>query len=304
MAELGMFGPSKSRSNARAPCRLLAERLRLGYGQRVICENLSVSVPDARFTAIVGPNGCGKSTLLRSLCRLMQPLAEQVYLDGKDIHRVPTRQLAQQMGLLPQSSQAPSGITVIDLVARGRYPHQGLSRQWSEEDAKAVEQAMTATGVAELAECQVDQLSGGQRQRVWVAMVLAQQTPLLLLDEPTTFLDIAHQIDLLELFRNLNRTANHTLIAVLHDLNQACRYADHLIVMANGNIVAEGDPAKLMTEELVSEVFGLDSVIIEDPVSHTPLMIPRGRSSRAQLSLEDRQIPESQPLEKERHADR
>lgn len=261
------------------PSRLRAEGLRLGYGPRIICEDLSVSIPDARFTAIVGPNGCGKSTLLRSLCRLMPPLAGRVTLDGKDIHRVPTRQLAQQMGLLPQSSQAPAGITVADLVARGRYPHQGLFRQWSDEDAVAVSRAMAATGVADLAESEVDQLSGGQRQRVWVAMVLAQQTPLLLLDEPTTFLDIAHQIDLLELFRALNRTASHTLIAVLHDLNQACRYADHLIVLADGQIVAEGDPSTLMTVDLVSEVFGLDSVIIEDPVSHTPLMIPRGRSS-------------------------
>ena len=260
--------------------RLQAVGLRLGYGQRVICDELSVTIPNARFTAIIGPNGCGKSTLLRALCRLMRPLAGQVCLDGKDIHQLPTRQLARRMGLLPQSSQAPAGITVADLVARGRYPHQGLFRQWSEEDAQAVSQAMVATGVAELAPCEVDQLSGGQRQRVWVAMVLAQQTPLLLLDEPTTFLDIAHQIDLLELFRDLNREANHTLVAVLHDLNQACRYADHLIVMADGRIVAEGNPAELMTEDLVAKVFGLDSVIIEDPVSGTPLMIARGRSAR------------------------
>lgn len=265
-----------------APARLQAQGLSLGYGQHIICRDLSVRIPDGRFTAIVGPNGCGKSTLLRSLCRLMPPLAGRVCLDGKDIHRLPTRQLARQLGLLPQSSQAPPGITVVDLVARGRYPHQGLFRQWSDEDATAVSQAMAATGVTELSEQEVDQLSGGQRQRVWVAMVLAQQTPLLLLDEPTTFLDIAHQIDLLELFRALNRVADHTLVAVLHDLNQACRYADHLIVMANGGIVAEGDPATLMTVELVSEVFALDCVIIEDPVSHTPLMIPRGRSAQTQ----------------------
>lgn len=261
--------------------RLRADDLTLGYGQNVICRDLAVRIPDGRFTAIVGPNGCGKSTLLRSLCRLMPPLAGRVCLDGKDIHRLPTRQLARQMGLLPQSSQAPPGITVFDLVARGRYPHQGLFRQWSDEDAVAVGRAMAATGVAELFDHEVDQLSGGQRQRVWVAMVLAQQTPLLLLDEPTTFLDIAHQIDLLELFRTLNRAADHTLVAVLHDLNQACRYADHLIVMANGSIVAEGDPATLMTVELVAEVFALDCVIIEDPVSGTPLMIPRGRCTRA-----------------------
>lgn len=272
--------PTDTDSDPAPHGRLQGIGLRLGYGQRVICDNLSVTIPNARFTAIVGPNGCGKSTLLRSLCRLMRPLAGQVCLDGRDIHQLPTRQLARRMGLLPQSSQAPAGITVADLVARGRYPHQGLFRQWSEDDARAVSQAMAATGVAELAECEVDQLSGGQRQRVWVAMVLAQQTPLLLLDEPTTFLDIAHQIDLLELFRRLNREADHTLIAVLHDLNQACRYADHLIVMADGRIVAEGDPVELMTEELVATVFGLDSVIIEDPVSGTPLMIARGRSAQ------------------------
>lgn len=267
--------------SAATSSRLQGVGLRLGYGTRVICDGLSVTIPHARFTAIVGPNGCGKSTLLRSLCRLMRPLAGQICLDGRDIHHLPTRQLARSMGLLPQSSQAPAGITVADLVARGRYPHQGLFRQWSEDDARAVHRAMTATGVAELAECEVDQLSGGQRQRVWVAMVLAQQTPLLLLDEPTTFLDIAHQIDLLDLFRGLNRDSGHTLVAVLHDLNQACRYADHMIVMADGRIVAEGQPARLMTVELVAEVFGLDSVIIEDPVSNTPLMIPRGRSFKA-----------------------
>lgn len=260
--------------------RLQGIGLRLGYGQRIICDDLSVTIPQARFTAIVGPNGCGKSTLLRSLCRLTRPLAGQVCLDGRDIHQMPTRQLARRLGLLPQSSQAPAGITVSDLVARGRYPHQGLFRQWSDDDARAVGQAMAATGVADLAECEVDQLSGGQRQRVWVAMVLAQQTPVLLLDEPTTFLDIAHQIDLLELFRGLNRDHRHTLVAVLHDLNQACRYADHLVVMAEGRIVAEGDPAELMTEDLVAKVFGLDAVIIPDPVSGTPLMIPRGRSVR------------------------
>lgn len=284
--------------------RLRAEGLRLGYGQRIICEDLSVSIPNGRFTAIVGPNGCGKSTLLRSLCRLLAPLAGQVTLDGKDIHHLPTRRLARQMGLLPQSSQAPAGITVVDLVARGRYPHQGLFRQWSDEDATAVGRAMAATGITSLADQEVDQLSGGQRQRVWVAMVLAQQTPLLLLDEPTTFLDIAHQIDLLELFRTLNRTAGHTLVAVLHDLNQACRYADHLIVMAGGAVVAEGDPAALMTVDLVAEVFGLDSVIIDDPVSHTPLMIPRGRSAQAQPAGAPRLTLENPVLRGRQHADK
>jgi iron complex transport system ATP-binding protein len=304
MAGRSAPGPIQAHGEACQPNRLRADGLRLGYGPRVICDDLSVDIPDARFTAIVGPNGCGKSTLLRSLCRLMEPQAGRVYLDGKDIHRVPTRQLARQMGLLPQSSQAPAGITVGDLVARGRYPHQGLFRQWSEADAAAVAQAMAATGVTDLAESEVDQLSGGQRQRVWVAMVLAQQTPLLLLDEPTTFLDIAHQIDLLDLFRTLNRSAGHTLVAVLHDLNQACRYADHLIVLADGRIVAEGDPLHLMTVDLVSEVFGLDSVIIEDPVSHTPLMIPRGRSPRTLPSGGALVSLENPALKGKQHADR
>lgn len=255
--------------------RLRGEQLQLGYDRRVICDALDVDIPDDRFSVIIGPNGCGKSTLLRSLCRLLPPMAGTVYLDGKDIHRLPSKWLAQQIGLLPQSAQIPAGIRVIDLVSRGRFPHQGLFRQWSDEDADIVYQAMLATDIVELADHEVDQLSGGQRQRVWIAMVLAQQTPLLLLDEPTTYLDIAHQVELLELFRSLNRNNGYTLVAVLHDLNQACRYADHLIVMAGGRIAAEGSPSELMTTELVADVFGLDSVIIDDPVSHTPLIIPR-----------------------------
>ncbi|WP_240609978.1 ABC transporter ATP-binding protein [Billgrantia endophytica] len=267
---------------AAGSCRLRAERLRLGYDRVLVCHDLDVSIPDGCFTVIIGPNGCGKSTLLRSLCRLLPPQAGRVLLDGKDIHRLPTRQVARQLGLLPQGAQVPSGITVVELVERGRYPHQSLLQQWSNEDEFAVHEAMRSTGVLELAERQVDQLSGGQRQRVWVAMVLAQQTPILMLDEPTTYLDIAHQIELLELFRELNRQAGHTLIAVLHDLNQACRYADHLIVIADGSIVAEGKPSELMTVELVAEVFGLACVIIDDPVSHTPLIVPRDRPATAQ----------------------
>ena len=267
------------------PARLRGEGLRLAYDGRIVCDGLSVAIPDGRFTAIIGPNGCGKSTLLRSLCRLLRPQAGQVWLDGQAIHQLPTREVATKIGLLPQTAQAPAGILVADLVARGRYPHHSLFRQWSHEDALAVEQAMAATGVTELAEREVDQLSGGQRQRVWVALVLAQQTPWLLLDEPTTFLDIAHQIELLELFCTLNRQGGRTLVAVLHDLNQACRYADHLIVMANGRIRAEGAPRTLMTVDLVAEVFGLECLIIDDPVSHTPLIIPR-RPFRAENRLE------------------
>lgn len=268
----------------RQSARLRGERLTLAYDGRTVCDGLSVAIPDGCFTAIIGPNGCGKSTLLRSLCRLLRPQAGQVWLDGQAIHQLPTREVATKLGLLPQAAQAPAGILVADLVARGRYPHHSLFRQWSHEDALAVKQAMAATGVTELADREVDQLSGGQRQRVWIALVLAQQTPWLLLDEPTTFLDIAHQIELLELFCTLNRQGGRTLVAVLHDLNQACRYADHLIVMANGQILAEGAPHTLMSAELVAEVFGLECIIIDDPVSHTPLIIPRRHSLSAELA--------------------
>lgn len=258
--------------------RLKGQNLKLAYESRVICEDLELTIPEGKFTVIVGPNGCGKSTLLRSLCRLLKPSEGQVCLDGRDIQKVPAKALARELGLLPQSSQSPEGIRVVDLVARGRYPHQKIFKQWSAEDQQAVLQAMYDTGVTELAERQVDELSGGQKQRVWIAMVLAQKTPIVLLDEPTTYLDVAHQIDLLELFRSLNREKQHTIVAVLHDLNQACRYADHLIAFAGGEIVAQGEPNKLIDENLVKRVFGLDSMIIDDPVSHTPLIVPLGKS--------------------------
>ncbi|WP_186367524.1 ABC transporter ATP-binding protein [Yersinia aldovae] len=257
--------------------RLRADALTLGYDGKIISKNLSVTIPDGEFTVIVGPNACGKSTLLRALSRLMKPLAGQVILDGKNITRYDTREVARNLGLLPQSSQAPDGISVLDLVARGRYPHQKLLQQWTQADKLAVNHAMQATGISELANRSVDALSGGQRQRVWIAMVLAQQTPLLLLDEPTTYLDIAHQIDLLELFSNLNQQHNHTLVAVLHDLNHACRYATHIIAMRDGKIVTQGHPREVITADLVEQVFGMPCLIIDDPVSHTPLVIPKGR---------------------------
>ncbi|MET1154283.1 ATP-binding cassette domain-containing protein [Arthrobacter sp.] len=260
--------------------QLRTEALTIGYEQRSVVENLNVQIPEGLFTVIVGPNACGKSTLLRALARLIKPRGGHVLLDGKNVTTLPAKELARRLGLLPQSSIAPDGITVAELVARGRYPHQKLLRQWSTADEAAVMEAMDATGVTSLSGRSVDELSGGQRQRVWVAMVLAQQTPLLLLDEPTTFLDIAHQIELLELCRDLNKDKGHTLVAVLHDLNHACRYADHIIAMKGGAVVAEGAPADVITEELVEEVFGMPCQIIEDPVSHTPLVVPLGRHRR------------------------
>ncbi|CAM3299184.1 MULTISPECIES: ABC transporter ATP-binding protein [Yersinia] len=257
--------------------RLRAKAVTLGYEGKIISENLNVSIPDGEFTVIVGPNACGKSTLLRALSRLLKPQAGEVILDGKNIARYDTKHVARHLGLLPQTSLAPDGITVMDLVARGRYPHQKLLQQWTQADKLAVLEAMQATGVSELADRTVDALSGGQRQRVWIAMVLAQQTPLLLLDEPTTYLDIAHQIELLELFSDLNRERQHTLVAVLHDLNHACRYATHIIAMRDGQVVTEGAPREVITAELVEKVFGMPCLIIEDPVSHTPLVIPKGR---------------------------
>ena len=256
--------------------RLQADALTLRYEQRTISSNLSLSIPDGAFTVIVGPNACGKSTLLRALARLLAPAAGQVLLDQRPIGEFPAREVARQLGLLPQSATSPDGITVADLVARGRYPHQSFLRQWSKTDEQAVQQAMAATGVAELAERPLNELSGGQRQRVWIAMVLAQQTPILLLDEPTTYLDIAHQIELLDLLADLNRQG-HTVVAVLHDLNQACRYATHLVAMKDGAIVASGAPAQIFTEALVEQVFGLASMIIDDPVTGTPLLVPRLR---------------------------
>ncbi|RBW44976.1 Fe(3+)-dicitrate ABC transporter ATP-binding protein [Loktanella sp. D2R18] len=259
---------------ASAP-RLQAQELSLSYAGKPVSSDVSLDIKDGKFSVIIGPNGCGKSTLLRGLCNLLPPSTGQVLLDGHNIARLPPRKLAKEVGLLPQSAQAPPGITVVDLVARGRYPHQGPFRQQSVEDERIVAMSMDAAGVSDLAHHEVETLSGGQRQRVWIALVLAQETPILLLDEPTTYLDIAHQLDLLSLLRKLNREGGRTIVAVLHDLNQACRYADHLVVMKDGEIITEGSPAALMTSALLQQVFGLDAVIINDPVSHTPLIVPR-----------------------------
>jgi iron complex transport system ATP-binding protein len=256
---------------------LTVENLTLGYGDRTVVEGLDLVVPPGRITAIVGANACGKSTLLRSMSRLLAPRAGTVLLDGKAVHRMPAKQLARTLGLLPQSPIAPEGITVADLVGRGRHPHQGILSRWNAHDDEAVATALDATDTAALADRAVDELSGGQRQRVWIAMALAQETDLLLLDEPTTFLDVSHQVEVLDLLVDLNRSRGTTVVMVLHDLNLAARYADHLVALAGGAVHASGTPVEVLTEDTVRAVFGLDSRIITDPTSGTPLMLPLGR---------------------------
>ncbi|MFD9424108.1 ABC transporter ATP-binding protein [Streptomyces sp. NPDC060054] len=271
---------TKQSTRTPVPARLEVRDASLGYSRRPVSEHLDVRIPDQSFTVVIGPNACGKSTLLRAVARLLKPTAGQVVLDGRSIASYRSKEVARLLGLLPQTSQAPDGITVAELIARGRHPHQGLLRQWTEQDERAALDAMAATSVTELSGRLVDELSGGQRQRVWVAMVLAQQTPVLLLDEPTTFLDIAHQIDLLELFTDLHR-AGHTLVAVLHDLNHAARYATHLIAMRDGRVVAEGAPEEVVTAALVREVFDLPCKVVPDPVTGTPMVVPLARQRDA-----------------------
>ncbi|MFD3332761.1 ABC transporter ATP-binding protein [Streptomyces sp. NPDC058700] len=254
--------------------RLTARELTLAYEDRTVVHELDLAVPDGKVTVIVGPNACGKSTTLRALGRLLRPAGGAVLLDGEELAKLPTKAIARSIGLLPQTPVAPEAITVADLVSRGRQPHQAWWRQWSEEDERAVSDAMARTDVTALADRPVDALSGGQRQRVWIAMALAQETDLLLLDEPTTYLDIAHQVEVLDLVRRLNRVRGRTVVLVLHDLNQAARYADHLIAMKAGRVVAEGPPAEIVTEELVRDVFGLTSIVVPDPVTGSPLVVP------------------------------
>ncbi|GLB64565.1 iron-dicitrate ABC transporter ATP-binding protein [Dietzia sp. NCCP-2495] len=237
-----------------------------------VIHDLDLEVPAGRLTAIVGANACGKSTLLRSMSRLLTPRAGQVLLDGKRVHRMPAKELARTLGLLPQSPLAPEGITVSDLVGRGRNPHQGMLSRWSRDDDEAVATALEATGSLELADRAVDELSGGQRQRVWIAMALAQQTDLLLLDEPTTFLDVAHQVEVLDLLVDLNRDRGTTIVMVLHDLNLAARYADHLVAIADGRVHSAGPPDEVLTAKTVHAVFGLECEVIPDPPR------PAGRS--------------------------
>lgn len=260
---------------------LVASGLSAGYDNTEILHGLDLTVPPGKITVIVGANACGKSTFLRTISRLIAPRSGEVLLDGKSIHRMPSRDLARTMGLLPQSPIAPEGIAVADLVSRGRHPHQSLFSRWTRQDDEAVDSALSATKTFDLAERPVDELSGGQRQRVWIAMALAQQTDILLLDEPTTFLDINHQIEVLDLLTDLNHTRGTTVVMVLHDLNLAARYADHLVALASGRVHLSGTPEEVLTEETVRQVFGLESRVITDPISGRPIMLPIGRHRMA-----------------------
>lgn len=261
-----------------APPRLVAEGLGLAYDGRRIVHDLDLEVPVGRTTVVVGANGCGKSTLLKGLGRLLRPAAGRVLLGDADLAALPSKEVAKVLGLLPQAPTAPEGILVGDLVARGRYPHQGVFGRHDSDDREVVARALAVTGTADLAGRRVEELSGGQRQRVWVAMVLAQDPRILLLDEPTTFLDLAHQVEVLDLLCDLNRERGTTVVMVLHELNLAVRYADHLVVMKEGRLLVQGDPRDVLSVETVREAFGLESVVVPDPVSGDPMVVPVSRT--------------------------
>jgi iron complex transport system ATP-binding protein len=266
--------------------RIRATDLQLGYGDSVIVDGLDLDILDGTVTAVIGPNGCGKSTLLRALGRLLPASRGRVLLDGKQIDKMSTRDVAKILGILPQAPSAPEGLTVGDLVARGRHPHQAWYRQWSSDDEGAVATALAWTGMSEFAERAVDTLSGGQRQRVWISMALAQGTDLILLDEPTTFLDLAHQVDVLDLVEQLNTEGGRTVVMVLHDLNLAARYAQTLVAMKDGAIIAQGPPHEVLTAALLRQVFDLDAEVITDPVSGSPMVLPIGRRHRAARAVD------------------
>ncbi len=261
---------------------LRAEDLSLAYEKTMVIDGLQLTIPTGRITALVGRNGSGKSTLLRALARLLKPQGGAVFLDNVSIFTMSTKEVARQLGILPQSPVAPEGVTVRDLVAQGRYPHQRWLQRWSKEDEQMVEHALEATSMDGLAERPLDTLSGGQRQKAWIAMALAQETAFMLLDEPTTFLDIAHQMEVLDLLYELNAAEGRTIVMVLHDLNQACRYAHHLVALRDGRVVAEGAPSRVVTEDLVRSVFGIDCRIVVDPVAGTPLCVPLGRHAKVE----------------------
>lgn len=269
---------TSSATSAPSPVPELAiQGLRSGYGRHIVVDGVDATIPSGRITVIVGANACGKSTLLKTMARILAPTSGQVLLDGEPIDQIPTRRLATRLGLLPQQPIAPEGIAVADLVRRGRHPHQSMFRSTGAEDRRIVEESLLATRTAELADRSIDELSGGQRQRVWIAMALAQRTPVLLLDEPTTFLDLTHQVEVLDLLTDLNRERGTTVVMVLHDINLSARYADHIIAMRAGKVVAAGPPQEVIDAELVATVFDLDSDVITDPVSGTPLILPKGR---------------------------
>lgn len=256
---------------------LTAEHLTSGYDKKVIVNDVSLVIPDGKISVVLGANASGKSTLLKTLVRLIKPLKGEIKLDHKNISEIPSKQLAKTIGLLPQSPIVPEGIAVADLVGRGRYPHQSFLKGWSNDDSVAVAEALDIMGISELANRNIDELSGGQRQRVWIAMALAQQTDILFLDEPTTFLDVAYQVEILDLLTDLNKKHGTTIVMVLHDINLSARYADFLFVMHEGKLIAEGVPEEVLTQELIKTTFNLECDIIRDPVSSTPMLVPKGR---------------------------
>ncbi|WP_078430756.1 ABC transporter ATP-binding protein [Alkalihalobacterium alkalinitrilicum] len=256
---------------------LETESLTLGYGDTIIIEDLNLQIPKGNITVFIGGNGCGKSTLLRSLARLLKPKTGSIVLDGTSIQQMQTKEIAKQLAVLPQGPEAPEGLSVLQLVKQGRYPYQNWLKQWSDEDEKKVYEALRATHLTELAERQVDSLSGGQRQRAWIAMTLAQDTDTILLDEPTTYLDMTHQIEILDLLFELNEKENRTIVMVLHDLNLACRYAHHIVAVQNKQIYEQGKPEDVITCDLVREVFRMECQVTSDPIFGTPLCIPFGK---------------------------
>jgi len=257
--------------------RFQAQHIVAGYDQKTVIHGISLEIPSNRISVIIGANACGKSTLLKTLARLIKPTSGSIHLDGQPLGRIPPKTLARILGLLPQSPIVPEGIAVADLVGRGRFPHQSLFGGWTKNDYEAVAEAMEIMNITELANRNIDELSGGQRQRVWIAMALAQQTDILFLDEPTTFLDITYQVEILDLLTDLNRKRGTTIVMVLHDINLSARYADHIIALRQGKLVAEGKPSKVVTSGLIKDIFGMDCTVIEDPVSGSPSVVPIGR---------------------------
>ena len=260
--------------------------LTLGYNETIIIENLDLQIPTGEITVFVGANGCGKSTLLRSLARLLKPISGNILVEGDNISKLSTKEIAQRLAILPQGPLAPEGLTVFQLVKQGRYPHQSWLKQWSKEDEEIVYAALKATGMEQFLERTVDSLSGGQRQRAWIAMTLAQQTDIILLDEPTTYLDMTHQIEILDLLYDLNESEQRTVVMVLHDLNLACRYAHNIVAVKNKKVYAQGRPEDVITRQMVKDVFQMKCEITKDPLFGTPLCIPHGKGRKISMKNE------------------